>query len=744
MLNLALKQEGQPWFSLNNIAITGSSQKGIACCLPVEKIKSLSISPFNRKLLICLQKGFILAIYITSINYSLSTLVFCQKAPDSLLILVNTSKGTDRVDALNNLAEFTLRYSVKDATSLLKQAREMSENLDYTFGKARTIQITASLYANKGENLSAIKLASKAASMFEAIREYEFQFSCLLIQGNNYYALGNSSKEIDFNLQALHLAVKLRRPDLQSSALAHLSQNFIKLDDKINALDYAAKGLLLSRKCKHLETEGFANLTMANYWSKFGQSVTAKVFYQRALRLFSISKLPASLSNGYVKYGHHFIKTHAYDSALLYYNKALKIDLSTNEILKQASTLTFIAHVHQLKHEYMEALKYEKTALKLRKEYGNLWLSGSTYSNIGTAYSKINDFPNAMKYFEAGLKIAKAINRIDYIKYTYQCIYDLYVSRKDFKKALEYNLLISAINDSILRIDIQRKFSEIKAKHNDEQKQRAIGFLTKENEIQKTKLKQTNLTVYILALALFLIITISVLLMFQARLKARQKQMDIEQNLLRSQMNPHFIFNALVAIQSFIYKKDSSEAAHYLTNFARLIRLVLSNSQEEFVTLKCEIDTLSNYLSLQKLRFDDKFNYSLMVDPSLSTERIKIPPMLAQPFIENAIEHGILGMDSPGFITINFSLKENNILIEVIDNGVGREKGKEQRKKSDKSHESYGTRITEERIHSHNRKYASKLHLWITDLYDENNEPSGTKVLLSIPNHGEKSRSLQV
>jgi tetratricopeptide (TPR) repeat protein len=678
----------------------------------------------------------VLFVSITIIFLGSVTNIFSQKAPDSIVNAVNNSKGINKVDALNNLAEYTLRFSIKDAEKLLAQAQQISEKLNYRFGKAKSFQLYAQLNGNKGENLLAIKFAEKAERMFAEMHESELQFNCLIAQGSNYNALGNNSREIDYYLKALHLAEKLRRIDLQSYAASCLSQNFIKLDDNSNALDYASKALLLSRKINNQKTIGLANIAMASYLSKFGEPQDAETYFRIALKVFSNSKNLYSISSGYCQFGHHFIKTNEYDSALFYYNKALKINMETNEVMTQASVLTFIAHVYQLKHEYTKALQYQKEALQLRKDYGNLWLTGSSYCNIGTVYSKLEDYKNALQHFEAGLRIAKAINRIEYIKFTYQRIYDLYVSQKKFKKALDVNLLISRINDSILRSEIQQRFTEIKTKHDNEQKQRAIIFLTKENEIQKLRLKQTNLTIYVMAIALFLLIIIGVLLMIQVRLKSRQKQMDIEQNLLRSQMNPHFIFNALVAIQSFIYKKDSTEAAHYLTNFARLIRLVLSDSHEEFVTLKREIDTLSNYLSLQKLRFEDKFDYSLVVDINLNSEQIKIPPMLAQPFVENAIEHGIFGKDSPGRIDINFSLINNMVLIEVTDNGVGRERGKELRKKTDKSHESYGTRITEERIHSHNRKYGHKLQLHITDLFDSDNKPAGTKVLLSIPNHG--------
>jgi sensor histidine kinase YesM len=721
---------------LKDIIITSDFRTAIILFLPDDKLKSLASPLFHRKLNNFFQKELVLFVSVTIFFLCPVIKVFSQKASDSLVNAVNISRGTKKVDALNNLAEYTLRFSITDAQKLLEQAQQISENLKYKFGKAKSFQLLANLFGNKGENQLAIKYAEKAERMFLEMHEYELQFNCLITQGSNYNALGNNSREIVYYLKALHLAEKLRRTDLQSYAASYLSQSFIKLDDNTNTLEYASKALLLSRRIKNQKTIGLANIAMGNYLSKFGDPQNAKIYFRVAIKALSNSKNLFSVSSGYCQFGHHFIKTNEYDSALFYYNKALKINMELNEVMTQASVLTFIAHIYQLKTEYNKALLYQEEALQLRKHYGNLWLTGSSYCNIGTVYSKLEDYKNALQHFQAGLRIARVINRIDYIKFTYQRIYDLYVSQKNFKKALDINMLISRINDSILRNDIQQRFVEIKTKHDNEQKQRAIVFLTKENEIQKLRLKQTNLTIYVMAVALFLIIIIGVLLMIQVRLKSRQKQMDIEQNLLRSQMNPHFIFNALVAIQSFIYKKDSKEAAHYLTNFARLIRLVLSDSQEEFVTLKREIDTLSNYLSLQKLRFEDKFDYSLVVDINHNSELIKIPPMLAQPFIENAIEHGIFGKDSPGRIDINFSLINNLVLIEITDNGVGRQRGKELRKKSDKSHESYGTRITEERIHSHNRKYGHKLELHITDLFDSDNKPTGTKVLLSIPNHG--------
>jgi hypothetical protein len=682
---------------------------------------------YSQHVNIILLTGLILRFLFLASNAS------AQNDSKELLSDPGAKKGTNKVDALNNLAERTYRFSVKEAQTYLDEAEYLSTKLNYKSGKAKSVKLRASLLGNKGENKMAIALAKEAATLFAGLNEYESEFNCLTIQASNHNALGNTSVSIDTYLQALHLAEKIKRLDLQALAAARLSQNFNKLNDKVNALVYASRSLLLSRHIQNAGTSGYANMAIANFASKYGQAGNAESFFRLAMRNYSHSADSDAISYGYIQFGNHFVKNYKYDSALFYYNKSLLINKKTRQIMTEASALSNIAHALQLKSDYSNALECHMEALRLRKEYGNLWLSGSSYCNIGTVYAEMHDYINALRYFNAGLDVAEAINRIDYIKYTYQRLYDFYLSQKKFKKALESNIIVSRIDDSILKTEIKQHFSDIKSKRDNEQKQRAIEFLTKENEIQKLSIKQTNLAIYVMTAATFLLIIIGVLLILQSRLKARHKQMDIEQSLLRSQMNPHFIFNALIAIQSFIYKKNSAEAAHYLTNFARLIRLVLSNSQEEHVTLKREIDTLSNYLSLQKLRFEDKFDYNLVIAPELETESVMIPPMLAQPFVENAIEHGIMGLDKPGRILINFSYDYNNVLIEVNDNGIGRDKGREMRKKADKSHESYGTQITEERIHSFNRKYSGKLRLTITDLFDEDNKPAGTKVQLSIP-----------
>ena len=223
--------------------------------------------------------------------------------------------------------------------------------------------------------------------------------------------------------------------------------------------------------------------------------------------------------------------------------------------------------------------------------------------------------------------------------------------------------------------------------------------------------------------------------------KQREKKMleqnrflILEQKLLRSQMNPHFIFNSLSSIQSFIFENNPVVAGSYLSRFANLIRSILYNSREEYISLEKEIQTLRNYLDLQQLRFNNNFDYELYTDPDIELETIKIPPMLAQPFIENAIEHGLKDLDRRGQLKVSFTFHDGFIRIMIEDNGIGIEEAMRLKSETQKEHKSLATIITKERIEilnkgRKNRKYS----MLIADQSTTENTKVGTRIELLIP-----------
>lgn len=208
---------------------------------------------------------------------------------------------------------------------------------------------------------------------------------------------------------------------------------------------------------------------------------------------------------------------------------------------------------------------------------------------------------------------------------------------------------------------------------------------------------------------------------------------ELEQKALRLQMNPHFIFNSLNAIQNFVLINDTDKAVNYLAKFSHLMRMILANSTASVITLKDELKALTHYMDLEKLRFDNKFDYCITRDPSVDEEFVEIPPMLFQPYVENAIIHGFVNSPNPGLLDISLKRMSPGTLLCVIqDNGIGREKAIEIREKSGIKRQPRGMAITQERIEIFNKQSRQNFSVRIIDLKNDKGEPTGTRVEFTI------------
>lgn len=235
---------------------------------------------------------------------------------------------------------------------------------------------------------------------------------------------------------------------------------------------------------------------------------------------------------------------------------------------------------------------------------------------------------------------------------------------------------------------------------------------------------------YLLEGLAFVLIIVVYIKYREKNIKEKNKLLMLEQKLLRSQMNPHFIFNSLTSIQSFIFENNPIEAGSYLSKFSDLIRSILYNSREEYISLEKEISTLENYLEIQQLRYSNKFDFEIDVDPEIDVEMLAVPPMLAQPFIENSIEHGIKHIEGKGFISIKFSLLDESILLIMEDNGIGMEASKKMKDKKANDHKSLAMIITKERIGILNKKKKKKSYsMQIKDIFGDSDSESGGKVV---------------
>jgi sensor histidine kinase YesM len=218
----------------------------------------------------------------------------------------------------------------------------------------------------------------------------------------------------------------------------------------------------------------------------------------------------------------------------------------------------------------------------------------------------------------------------------------------------------------------------------------------------------------------------------QERLEMEKSILELEQEAARLQMNPHFIFNCLNSIQGFISTNDPFQAKKYLAKFAKLMRLILENAREEFIPLQNEINMLENYLELEKLSTQPPFEFSITVDEAIDPEHIQVPPMMIQPFIENAIIHGLKRKDSVGSISIHFKTKGEILFCSIRDNGIGRKKAADINGQTRGQHKSTAIAITQKRLEQYGAHRNVKAGVEIIDLVVEGT-PTGTEVIVSTP-----------
>jgi hypothetical protein len=218
------------------------------------------------------------------------------------------------------------------------------------------------------------------------------------------------------------------------------------------------------------------------------------------------------------------------------------------------------------------------------------------------------------------------------------------------------------------------------------------------------------------------------------KIRMRQKINDLEQRVQRAQMNPHFIFNCLNSIQNFIINSDIDATNQYLTEFSSLMRQTLDNSDKTSINIHNEIRYLKNYMELEKMRFGHHFTFLIEVDPGISNDSVYLPVMFLQPYIENSIRHGLRNKkDSPGFIKVQFEQSNSYLTCVIEDNGVGRKKGMESKSRIGQAHFSKGTTLNIERMNTLNEYYGEKMTIETVDLFDEKNEPTGTRVIICFP-----------
>jgi tetratricopeptide (TPR) repeat protein len=357
---------------------------------------------------------------------------------------------------------------------------------------------------------------------------------------------------------------------------------------------------------------------------------------------------------------------------------------------------------------------------------------------ISKSFEDLGETSSARRELEEAVAIADSINDAASKAQAYLALATFYERDGENKRALlAYKKYSEAVNSTEKQIEAENEQREALIK-----KQREIESLSKEVSIsqQQEKIEQTTVSrqkivIYGLILIIVIIATTSYFIYKNAVASKIANQL-LALKSLRSQMNPHFIFNALNSVNHFIAQQDERTANKFLSEFSQLMRLVLENSQEDFIPLQKEQEILSLYLKLEHYRFRDKFEYTIDIDETINTDVMEVPPMLIQPYIENAVWHGLRYKDAMGHLLLKVRQDNDALLVEIHDNGIGRKQSAALKTVNQKKHNSTGIKNIEERLKILNTVYKANYQVIIEDLPEGN----GTIVKISIPvNHRKKS-----
>ncbi len=528
----------------------------------------------------------------------------------------------------------------------------------------------------------------------------------------------------------------------RSNTLVSIGRVYINQGDYARALDYNLQALKVSEKSgsKKSLVVSYGNLGLVYKLKKDYDKTLA--YYDKALKLAreigDREKTAAILGNT----GNVYVEQKKYAEALDCFLKALETGLAIGDREKITVMQGDIGNAYKGLHEFGKARSYYLKGIQYSRDMGDQMSMARNYGNLGILDIESGNYPKAEENLNKALVICREFNAREELESFEKAISDLYSKTGKHRLASEHYLRSVAIRDSMFKEQNDREATRLEMSYDFGKREAAIlAEMDRKNIMAKAEIENQVLirntfaggVVILLLAALFSFVSYRrkrETLLKQREAEFRSRLAEFEMKALRAQINPHFIFNCLNAVQRYILKNDRDHAADYLQKFATLMRLILSNSEKEKVILHDELTMLEYYIQLEALRFDTGFDYEIRVDKTIVADTEEVPSMILQPFIENAIWHGLMHKSGKGKITVEVR-RENNVIKCVIeDNGIGRQKAAEIKLSQPKAHPSKGLDITNARIELMNLKQNIRNSIRIFDLLDPDNLPLGTRVEL--------------
>jgi Histidine kinase/Tetratricopeptide repeat len=695
-------------------------------------------------------------------------------AINSLRKLLPSLTDSNRIDCLNKLSvEYYINalpetyYNVQtdSAISFASKAHAEAIKIKYTKGVADALQNLGEIARDRGDYKTAEHYFRQSVPLFEKIDAREKYSWANLTLG---WSLHRQGKFADAKLayeRSMPYYLLVNNKERQSMLLRLISYTYGERGYNEMAFEDMQKAIRITYKIRDARGVISSPENMGNFYKDAGEPETALVYLRIAAQ--------NAKGNNPVRYnrilGNIYGLLNKPDSAIFYYSASHKyVNLSTTDTIIRNRDLSHIAvaigRVYLKQQKYDSAIRQFIIPLQFYERGNDRNGIMVVLRGLATCYQYQQNFTSCFLNAKRLLEMAQASGARPFVRDAYELYWKMYDRQGQIDSAYKYNLKYTAIRDSIITDEYRRNLALSEMRSQDDQQKSKISLLQKDQQIskeqlslQQQKLKSESFIRYSLIATTAALALIGVFFFRYINLKRkneqqylkhelalhqlesqknsikfRQQATELEMQALRAQMNPHFIFNCLSSINRFILINKTEEASDYLTKFSRLIRMALHNSEKPLISLDHELEALRLYLDLERLRFKNAFDYSISFVNAIDTNGVYIPPMLIQPFVENAIWHGLMHKKGPGNLDIQFCAVEKSLTCTIIDNGIGRNMAAAYSSRSAEKNKSMGVEITASRLALLSQSTNETAVFNIEDMFDEQGKGCGTRVVLKM------------
>jgi tetratricopeptide (TPR) repeat protein len=677
--------------------------------------------------------------FLTAVYYSKSSLIYnsAKQADlfsmiDSCLYFANKSKYYIYLIRGNRLKSNFLisSHDYQSALEFSNNAYNYSKELEDQREIVKSLATLTQVHESLGNKKELIELTSEAIAIAEKNNYYDLLPNLYIKIGSAYFILKNYSQVANYYFKAKDLVEEKNVVNFVPKTYGAIGGYYVQMQNYDSALFYLEKADSAMNQYKNYLSAYSIYTNIADVYGKLNRRKEAKIYFEKSIAIAEKEKM-FFVGRIYLNYANYLNEQKEDSLALIFVDKAIEYIKLKNDKEVLASAIRDKGLIYSSMGKFEKSIEYYRESFYvndsinqiINQENLNELLAKYEDSKKEAAISKLNSQKQIQQLILEKQKAIIAGNQIEAKKK--QSEIDL------LNKQQEIQELLLAQQKEAIELEVMKS----------ETITRKLKITEQEKQINEATLKQQILTKRLMLVGIFILLSFLGLGFNIYRINTKRKNDQEKFNLqnqlselkleaLRSQMNPHFIFNALNSINRYILRSDRETASEYLVKFSKLMRLILENSKLITIPLKDELEALMLYVDMELLRFDNKFEFKLDIENSIEKESVNIPPLVLQPFIENAIWHGLNNKEDKGIISLCVKPKDKDTLIVIIeDNGIGRQKANELKMSDTQTNKSFGMQITSERIKALNK---DKKNFKIIDLYDENNNAIGTRVEIEL------------